>query len=395
MTVAPERNTANLEALRPSWVFRGRVPCLDGVRALAIILVVLSHAAPSIGSDRFARALSLVGGGHLGVTIFFVLSGFLITLLLLREHGDKGGVSLKQFYIRRLLRLMPAYVAFLAVMAALTYAGQIRLPQRFWVAAVTYTMCFMPHLNLGWQLCHLWSLSVEENFYLLWPAIFVLLKPKRAFAGIALYLLALPAFRYFLWWRFPNAIDIDFCSLTQMGSIATGCLLAGALRLDPGSRTISFCQRNAVRLVLVGMGGLALSLTMTRVSGKYAILFGDPANAAFIAIWIAGILFMGSGVVNRLLNSKLMVVTGVLSYSIYLWQEPFTYHSRFRACRWPINVVLTFAVAAASYALIERPFLRIKGKFSWRPPRSRGPAFMPTGIQSMSQAAAPTLGLNG
>lgn len=366
MTTTDQPQQGERPMPRPPWVSRGRVPCLDGLRAVAITLVVLSHRAPSPGAESFLRVMGLFSAGHLGVTVFFVLSGFLITLLLLREHSDNGRVSLRKFYVRRGLRLVPAYGAYLVCVAVLVCGGWIRLPGRFWVAALTYTMCFMPYLQRGWQLAHLWSLSVEEHFYLIWPLLLVALKPKRALALIAVYVVASPLIRYLIWWKFPHALDIDYCSPSQMESIATGCLLAGLVHLDKGLRFLAFLRAYAGRVAMIGLIGLALSIAMARILWRFDVLFGDPSNAFFIAIIMAGLLFMRDGVVNRVLNAKSVVLVGVLSYSIYLWQQLFMTRSTYWACRWPVNVILALAAAGLSYAFIEMPFLRIKGRFAPR-----------------------------
>jgi peptidoglycan/LPS O-acetylase OafA/YrhL len=388
MSQAQATDVVARPASLPLWVFRGRVPSLDGVRAVAITLVILQHAVPSIGLRRGMRHIPfLFNAGHFGVTLFFVLSGFLITLLLLRERDSEGCISLRNFYVRRILRLFPAYAVYLAVMAILACTGQIQIPGRAWVAAMTYTTCFTPHLGGVWQVAHTWSLSVEENFYLLWPFLLIALKPKRAFILIAFYVAAAPALRYCIWRRFGNTVEGDFyinqCSLTEMSSIAVGCILAAFVHFGRNSRYLAVLQRHPGQAFAVAMLGLGISVAMTHLSSRFAVIFTDPVVAVFDAVAIAGLLFMGRNPLTLFLNARPIVFLGVLSYSLYLWQEPFTYVSPFWACRWPINVVLALAVACVSYAFIERPFLRIKGRFA-----PRIPAAAPPRAQVVPQAVA-------
>ena len=115
---------------------------------------------------------------HLGVVVFFVISGFLITRLMQSEHAKSGYVSLKLFYTRRALRLFPAAYTFIACVCLLWAAGIVHLQAGDIWHAVTYTVNFAPERS--WQIGHLWSLSVEEQFYLIWPCTFVLLGPRRA-----------------------------------------------------------------------------------------------------------------------------------------------------------------------------------------------------------------------
>jgi peptidoglycan/LPS O-acetylase OafA/YrhL len=154
---------------RLSWM-----PALDGLRGIAVIAVMMFHTP--------GRAW--LPGGSLGVDLFFVLSGFLITTLLLQEHVATGRISLRGFYVRRARRLLPAVVALLAIYAVVVtlapgdftgnpQAGQVAVT---YVAVATYILNVtqMAHLAVAPGLSHLWSLSVEEQFYLVWPALLVL-----------------------------------------------------------------------------------------------------------------------------------------------------------------------------------------------------------------------------
>jgi peptidoglycan/LPS O-acetylase OafA/YrhL len=141
-----------------------RIPSLDGLRALSISLVLVAHFAYSMGfpvhhtwwTDDYA---------HYGVRIFFVISGFLITSLLIREREQTGTISLKQFYIRRAYRLLPAAYVYLVVITIVFHES---LQYKYVVVAYMYLTSYA--LHSPWVLIHLWSLSVEEQFYFLWPA---------------------------------------------------------------------------------------------------------------------------------------------------------------------------------------------------------------------------------
>ncbi|MDO8941596.1 MAG: acyltransferase, partial [Desulfobacterales bacterium] len=152
------------------------IPSLDGLRAISITLVLLGHLS---GTQGFVRLNLGVGDyAHLGVVVFFVISGFLITRLLLSEHAKRGSISLKLFYARRTLRLFPASYAFVGCVWLLWLAGIVPLQSRDLWHAVTYTVNYAP--DIAWSVGHLWSLSVEEQFYLLWPFAFVTMGPRRA-----------------------------------------------------------------------------------------------------------------------------------------------------------------------------------------------------------------------
>src|SRR5262249_17693155 len=151
------RTPTRTEVVGPPWLARGRIPCLDGLRAVSIGLVVLAHAAGTHGSPvprSWREACHRLG--PLGGDVFFVLSGFLITLLRLREVGRTGTVSLCRFYWRRALRILPAYLAYLAFLAALSAAGTVRLGRGDWLSALTYTVNLRPRLPAH-EVAHIWS----------------------------------------------------------------------------------------------------------------------------------------------------------------------------------------------------------------------------------------------
>ena len=168
----------------------GRIPSLDGWRALAIMLVLGDHAVYATGFPQ--ESLQWIGKnfhGDLGVRIFFVLSGFLISLLLLREVGRTDRVNLKEFYLRRIFRIFPVYFTYLAVIFVLEIFGIYDESISSWVGSLTYTRNMVGLGNS--PTVHLWSLSVEEQFYLAWPLAFAFLKLWKR-PAVYLSLLAIP-----------------------------------------------------------------------------------------------------------------------------------------------------------------------------------------------------------
>jgi peptidoglycan/LPS O-acetylase OafA/YrhL len=147
------------------------LPSLDGLRAVSILLVILGHGVGTGKSqlDLHSPVLEKLFFSHsaIGVRTFFIISGFLITTLLLREKSNFGYISLPAFYTRRCLRILPAFFFYLLVIVVLDRTGFVQLPAGNLLYAVTYTMNFNP--NPYWYTGHFWSLSVEEQFYLLWP----------------------------------------------------------------------------------------------------------------------------------------------------------------------------------------------------------------------------------
>ncbi len=199
------------------------IPSLDGLRAISIFLVLLGHLQYTHGMPEFN--LGIGDFAHLGVVVFFVISGFLITRLLLAEHAKKGRVSLRLFYARRALRLFPAAFVFIFCVYLMWQAGVIQMRASDFWHAITYTTNYLP--GRSWELGHLWSLSVEEQFYLLWPCAFLLLGPRRAIWAAVAAILVGPAARSASWLflRGNPYHDVELFPLVA-DSLATGCLLA-------------------------------------------------------------------------------------------------------------------------------------------------------------------------
>src|ERR1700728_1401265 len=157
------------------------IPSLDGLRAISILLVVVAHS-----SENFSRWIKLPLGtyllfGHLGVSVFFVISGFLITSLLLKEWNATGTVGLKRFYVRRAFRIFPPFYLYLGIILVLVLAGVFHTSLRaFFFAAIYCTDYYLGPGSWFVGLQHIWSLSVEEQFYLLWPAALLLLGKRKA-----------------------------------------------------------------------------------------------------------------------------------------------------------------------------------------------------------------------
>src|SRR5579872_915461 len=141
----------------------GRIPSLDGLRAISIALVFLGHIVATRGAPQALNPFIHVG--NLGVKVFFVISGFLITTLLLKEYSRTGRVSLRGFYTRRTLRIFPAFYTYVGIIIILHLLGFVALRENDLIHAITYTMNYQ--VTREWELNHLWSLAVEEQFYLL------------------------------------------------------------------------------------------------------------------------------------------------------------------------------------------------------------------------------------
>jgi peptidoglycan/LPS O-acetylase OafA/YrhL len=336
-----------------------RVPALDGVRAVSILLVLLHHASGTTGAPQWLETVgSALDAGNLGVRVFFVISGYLITGLLMRELAATGTISLRTFYWRRTLRIFPPAYVFLATLALLTAAGVVALTPRELLAGATYTINFV----LGewtprtWSIGHLWSLAVEEQFYLLWPALLILLTPRRAvwlLAGIAVLVPALRVRSLFT--ALPSPVIAVSPFLWYADWLGAGALLALLRPRLQGAQWYRTLRASDRWLVLTVVGGIVAWTALGHWRLREITSVGTIAAVAFL-VDVAATERASVGV--RLLSLPPLVWIGRISYSLYLWQEVFL--NRYDTRAWtsfPLNVLLAFAAAAASYYAVERPVL--------------------------------------
>lgn len=344
-----------------------RVTALDGIRGVAMMAVALGHIS---GTRNFPIEVGQLTAAiaRLGTITFLIVSGFVITLSLLSEQRDTGRVSPGGFYLRRLIRIMPTYLTFLFSVYLLSVFGHIpSIGAMDWLSALTWTVNY--NTNPPWLIGHLWSLSVQEQFYLLWPLIIGglgIVGAKRA--AVIAFLLA-PAVRAALRWapidglaNMPNM----FPAVADM--IAIGCLLA-LYRND--LRANRFWQRltDARNMPIL----LLFSLVVQYLARGYTVprIVLVPLALIAMAAVIDGSM-RSTGVRAKLLHWPPLIWLGTASYSFYLWQQVFlNRHSDADYTSFPVNIGLALSAAAISYLLIERPSMHWGRRFKAR--RQPGP----------------------
>jgi len=351
-------------------------PEIDGLRAIAVLSVLIYHAQFILGGTNTSDSTKLLSGGFIGVDIFFVISGYLISLIVLRELASNA-FSFANFYERRARRILPALFA--AMLASIPVAWALMLPKAF----KEYALSIMASLGFGsnflfWQedsytaepsllkpFLHTWSLSVEEQFYLLFPLLLLML------------------------WRFAKPLLTPTLTLLFLVSLLTA---------EIGSRT--FSDANFFLLPSRGwemlIGALLAINELARKGEIYQTIYNKPELPLIIKdsfpklglIWIIGAFFLfdastlhpslstvfpvaGSAMiigfarpgelVTRLLSMRIFVSIGLISYSLYLWHFPLFAFARIHDVLHTnvdklLIVVLSFILAILSYFLIEKPF---------------------------------------
>ena len=335
---------------------RESIPSLDGLRAISIGMVILGHAY--VPTSLWARILFAHAG--LGVRIFFVISGYLITNLLLEELRQFGNVSLRLFYARRALRILPAFLLFVTALVVLNQRAVITLPPGNLLFVLTYTVDFTT--RGVWYSEHLWSLSVEEQFYFLWPLALRFL-PSRSWTGVALIAffsnIAFGVFHRLFGVRLfgMNPALQYFAFPFVCGPIAIGCLLA------IWEKPIRGVSRRLLAHPMMGYALIPVIITADAFSK-------EPISSAgldlLLVFFVTRCVFHPQDAFGRFLNLRPMRFIGKLSYSLYLWQQLF-FHRSFIPM-FPLNVLGTTGLASASYFLLEKPFLKLRSSLRRKTP---------------------------
>jgi peptidoglycan/LPS O-acetylase OafA/YrhL len=356
----------------------GYRPALDGLRGVAILAVVAVHTGRINSRAAF-----------IGVDLFFVLSGFLITCLLLEEWDLFGSFSLKRFYVRRFLRLFPALVVMLSVFVI--YHWVLSPMPRIVAARVSIDALVALFYSSNWALAagfhqpnlfgHAWSLSIEEQFYLLWPVILLFLLRRTSSRASLANCIVLGVFLAALnrWLMVVTGSDrarIFYGTDTRADCLLLGCALA-ALLASP-ILTSLFRRSCSVRLALkfAGFGAVGGLIFLNYYDFDYTV----ELSVAYFLIPLCGVFILlevlvnDLGVLSRALKTHWLAYIGKVSYGIYIWHYPIFTEVQHQG--WPaakeltVEFLLTALAVLASYYLLERPVLRLKRKFDPRPPKA-------------------------
>ncbi|MDH5424456.1 MAG: acyltransferase [Gammaproteobacteria bacterium] len=338
-------------------------PEIDGLRTIAVISVLIYHA-------EFAfKAGHLLTGGFLGVDIFFVISGFLITSLIIKELVQTGRFSITDFYERRARRLLPAL--FTVMLVSLPFAWLYLIPLQFIDFAKSQLSSLLFASNFYWDhslqeygaesallkpFLHTWSLAVEEQFYIIFPLI--LIGIYRWCKNHALYLLAfalLISLLFSQWMTQQNPSSSFYMLSSRFWELLAGSFLAYTLYKHPQQVNNTLLKQV---MPLIGLLLIIYSVTFTKFSDNHPGLVTLPVIiGTVLIIWFAN----KKNPVTKLLSSKIFVATGLISYSLYLWHYPIFAFGRiinatpsaYEKSGW---ILLAFVLSLVSYFLIEKPF---------------------------------------
>lgn len=339
---------------------RGTIPGLDGIRALAVLLVIANH----FGFEWI--------NGALGVLIFFVLSGFLITWLMLKETERTGTVSLRNFYRRRVLRIFPAFYAFWFAGVGIYLVRGHYLDWGQAVSAFLYVSNYWMGINPSECMLfpHTWSLSIEEQFYLIWPALFLLglRSPRRLPWFLAAAIVGVWIHRALLHLHFGVRPEYIYRAFdTRLDHLAVGCLLAILVRGGRLDR-LAYASTRSPWLPL-----LTLAVLFAAQTGHDSLTFiytaGYALEPLLTALFLLQLVWFSDTGGWRLFEHPVTRYLGRISYPLYLWQQLTLFtakrllESQHVAVQFVFALAVTVGFASASYFLVEKPFLRLKSRF--------------------------------
>jgi peptidoglycan/LPS O-acetylase OafA/YrhL len=317
-----------------------RIPTLDGWRGVAILLVIVAHVQVFLYGHPY-RGYSWLNFGQHGVSIFFVLSGYLITTRLLEE--DK--IDLKRFYMRRFFRLMPCawtYLAFVGIFAFVI--RQSLIGSDVW-SCLFFFRNYSPATETlsNMRTYHFWSLSLEEQFYMAWPPLLAFVGRKWGLRVVAAGAAGCALFRFIYWSSYARP-GFNLHSEVRVDALLVGCTLAFLLK------------RDSVRAWIVQYGAkvfwICVPVFMWHIY-RYQELI-PLSESILIATMIACTSVHPGSVPGRVLEWQHLKFTGMMSYSFYVWQQVFLRHF------WgPFGILLLGAFGIGSWLLIEQPCIRL------------------------------------
>ncbi len=344
------------------------IPYLDGLRGFAILFVILSH----MGLDK------IVPGGF-GVSLFFFISGYLITKLLIAEYDKTGDIGFKNFYLRRVFRLYPALIVMvcLSIITLVILHGKI-LPgailSAFFYFTNYYIVYFKPLPVKEWDYIFdpTWSLSIEEHFYLVFPVLFYLLyNKKNTFLIFLIIASVIPLiYRCYLTYNaatinevFENRIYVT--TETRADSIIWGCIAALILFKYHSAAYIKILKSKWS--LIAGLLVILFSLLFRSAMFRESLRFTLQAIAFFLIVPAIG-FYNPTSIIKRILENKLMLFLGRLSYSLYLfhWMIIILANNNFKqySMSWIIFIVFfSFLLSVISYYFVEQPFIALRKKF--------------------------------
>jgi len=334
----------------------------DSLRAISVIFVLLAHLGlfALLPENEFVtgRVWHLMSGGT-GVQIFFTLSGFLITKILLLEAKNYGSINFRNFYLKRFLRLSPPLLVFFILLAILVNLEYIETSIYGFLYSFFYIYNFIPNAYYTSELGHTWSLGLEEQYYLIWPLIIHFIRRKSIYIIIFITLLicivAIYAYPHFPFYEnfVPRRWFIPAVAPVLIGSLF-------ALMLSNAENKWNSLFNKGKTALIAGLLLFISPLYFPFIELSFIL---QSIGISLVLIWIS---FNQESQFTSVLHNKPMVYIGRMSYGLYVYQGLFLTtgpSGELWIQQFPQNIILTLATAILSFHFIEKPILRLKSKF--------------------------------
>jgi peptidoglycan/LPS O-acetylase OafA/YrhL len=342
----------------------------DGIRAVALIMVFYSHLSTFNFIHDFTERtrIEMICSGDSGVRLFFSLSGFLITLLLMREKLSSGKIDVKYFYLRRALKIIPPPLIYYFILTLLMSLGYIEHQWTGLAISFFYLYNFVPSIYYTSELGPTWSLGVEEQFYLLWPLIISFFSNR--IVRIAIFILGVCWLAYL----YLPVIVINFNSqphllnkyffvrrwfLPACAPIITGALFSYLYVTNEEKCQRFFVKKSSMFISACILFFLPLYCPVWFLPYTYPLQIIQAVGTSIMLIWI---VFNQNSFFTRLLDFKPLAYIGKISYGLYIYHGIFigTGPGSLYIQQYPLNIFLTFAIAVLSYEFYEKPILKNK-----------------------------------
>ena len=346
-----------------------RLPSLDGFRGISLFVVLMCHATISNYASPQLQSISPLFNGMTVIRVFYVISGFLITGLLIKERAQNGRISLGAFYFRRFFRLFPVQFTYVMLLILITVTSKLHVHACAIITDLTYTKNYASNACVAEPDGHFWTLSVEEQFYLLWALAFITLSKRLLLFIAGLLILIAPVSRaiqyhggnHNWWWLTSNA-----------DALMVGCLTAIFFE-QPWVIRVASCRPAAGRVAALILIAIPIIMSNLMILGIFTVTLGPLIQAICISYLVCSCLIYKRGLMYVALNSRPLVFMGTISYSVYIFQQIFFYTTSSEyglpdsfLFHFPANLIVAFCVGLLVFYGVERPMMRFR-KFLSRP----------------------------
>lgn len=347
----------------PKALQQSHFPGLDGLRGISILFVVFGHFAMYRGMFDYLN-------GEIGVEIFFVISGFLITTLLLKEKVKHGTVSFKNFYIRRFLRIVPVSFLFLFLMIFINKPLQLGITNKSFSTAFLYLKNIPFRNSSEWFTGHYWSLSIEEQFYLFFP-FFIVYQTNKFIIFSVILMISLPFLNICGFHNvgvfYTNHVIhfLTFSVIILLGKGSASILVGSLYSILLFKRVININKLN--KSYFLSFILLVFSCYLLTRASYFYVEFVSIVFFPFIIGYVIILNLQKKNFLRLFLDNPILQKIGVLSYSIYIWQQLFTSNRTWHLFKFSdtfiVRLILLFLVAYISYNFYEKMFLKFKMRF--------------------------------